>query len=199
MPISMRIWANTSYAHAIYTTGSALQRQLVPATGAVQRHGTERCPQVHLDGCLVHRPQPNQRRQSVLLEDVFPNLTIPTAFTNFPNIEIDELGTNVGPNSSAPQGGTQNVYQGSDTMSFIRGKHTLKAGIEFRRYIVPVIFLPRARGEWDYGSLQSFVNDLVRTAETARCRDKAAASSRRTTARSIGSCRMTSRLPGDWF
>ncbi len=91
----------------------------------------------------------------------FPNLTIPTGFTNFPNVEIDELGTNVGPNSNAPQGGTQNVYQGSDTMSFIRGKHTLKAGIEFRRYIVPVIFLPRARGEWDYGSLQSFVNDLV--------------------------------------
>ncbi len=91
----------------------------------------------------------------------FPNLTIPTAFTNFSNIEIDELGTNVGPNSNAPQGGTQNVYQGSDALSFIKGKHTLKAGIEFRRYIVPVIFLPRARGEWDYGSLQSFVNDLV--------------------------------------
>jgi hypothetical protein len=91
----------------------------------------------------------------------FPELTIPTAFTNFPNIEIDELGTNVGPNGNAPQGGVQNVYQGSDAVTYIKGKHTLKAGIEFRRYIVPVIFLPRARGEWDYASLQSFVNDLV--------------------------------------
>jgi len=91
----------------------------------------------------------------------FPELTIPTAFTNFPNVEIDELGTNVGPNGNAPQGGVQNVYQGSDAVTYIKGKHTLKAGIEFRRYIVPVIFLPRARGEWDYASLQSFVNDLV--------------------------------------
>jgi Carboxypeptidase regulatory-like domain len=91
----------------------------------------------------------------------FPELTIPTGFTNFPNIEIDELGTNVGPNGNAPQGGVQNVYQGSDAVTYIKGKHTLKAGIEFRRYIVPVIFLPRARGEWDYASLQSFVNDLV--------------------------------------
>lgn len=91
----------------------------------------------------------------------FPELTIPTGFTNFPNIEIDELGTNVGPNGNAPQGGVQNVYQGSDVVTYIKGKHTLKAGIEFRRYIVPVIFLPRARGEWDYASLQSFVNDLV--------------------------------------
>jgi len=92
---------------------------------------------------------------------LFPDLTIPTGFTNFPNIEIDDLGTNVGPNGNAPQGGTQNVYQGADALTYIKGRHTLKAGIEFRRYIVPVIFLPRARGEWDYANLQSFVNDLV--------------------------------------
>ena len=92
---------------------------------------------------------------------LFPDLTIPTEFTNFPNIEIDDLGTNVGPNGNAPQGGTQNVYQGADALTYIKGRHTLKAGIEFRRYIVPVIFLPRARGEWDYANLESFVNDLV--------------------------------------
>lgn len=90
-----------------------------------------------------------------------PLLTIPTQFTNFPNIEIDELGSNVGPNGNAPQGGVQNVYQGADALTYIKGKHTLKAGIEFRRYIVPVIFLPRARGEWDYATLDSLVNDRV--------------------------------------
>ncbi len=91
----------------------------------------------------------------------FPELTIPTQFTNFANYEIDELGSSVGPNGNAPQGGVQNVYQGADALTYVKGKHTFKAGIEFRRYIVPVVFLPRARGEWDWASLSSFVNDLV--------------------------------------
>jgi Carboxypeptidase regulatory-like domain/TonB dependent receptor len=90
-----------------------------------------------------------------------PNLLTPTAFSNFPNIEIDEFGSNVGPFSLAPQGYTQNVYQLTDSVTYIRGKHTLKAGIEGRNYIAPTNNLPRARGEWDYASLNSFFNDLV--------------------------------------
>ena len=90
-----------------------------------------------------------------------PNLVAPTQFANFPNIEIDEFGSNVGPFSLAPQGYTQNVYQLTDSVSYIRGKHTFKAGVEGRNYIAPTNNLPRARGEWDYATLSSLLNDQV--------------------------------------
>jgi Carboxypeptidase regulatory-like domain/TonB dependent receptor len=90
-----------------------------------------------------------------------PNDVITPKFTNFPNVEIDEFGSNVGPYSLAPAGYTQNIYQLIDNVSYIRGKHTFKAGIEGRNYISPTNDLPRARGEWDYATLNSFINDLV--------------------------------------
>ena len=90
-----------------------------------------------------------------------PNLVTPSQFANFPNVEIDEFGSNLGPFSLAPQGYTQNIYQLVDNVSYIRGKHTFKAGIEGRDYIAPTNDLPRARGEWDYKTLNAFINDLV--------------------------------------
>jgi hypothetical protein len=90
-----------------------------------------------------------------------PNLIVPGGFENFPNVEIDELGSNLGPNGLAPQGYTQNVYQWVDNISYIRGKHTFKFGAEVRKYIAPTNGLPRARGEWDYSSLSQFINDFV--------------------------------------
>jgi hypothetical protein len=92
-----------------------------------------------------------------------PNLVVPTSFQNFPNIEVDELGSNLGPDSLAPAGYTQNVYQWVDNISYIRGKHTFKFGVEARKYIAPTNVLPRARGEWDYASLSQFINDFVPT------------------------------------
>ena len=90
-----------------------------------------------------------------------PNLTVPGTFSNFPNVEIDEFGSNVGPFSLAPQGYVQNIYQLSDGLTFVRGRHTLKFGAEGRKYIAPTNDLPRARGEWDYATLDAFINDLV--------------------------------------
>jgi len=90
-----------------------------------------------------------------------PNLVTPSGFTNFPNVEIDPFGLNVGPNPLAPQSYTQNVYQVSDAMTKIVKRHTLKWGAEFRKVITPTNNLPRGRGEWDYADLQTFINDLV--------------------------------------
>ncbi len=90
-----------------------------------------------------------------------PNLTVPGSFSNFPNVEIDEFGSNVGPFSLSPQGYVQNIYQLSDALTYVRGKHTFKFGVEGRKYIAPTNDLPRARGEWDYATLDSFINDLV--------------------------------------
>jgi hypothetical protein len=92
-----------------------------------------------------------------------PNLVVPSGFVNFPNVEVDELGSNLGPNGLAPQGYAQNVYQWVDNISYIRGKHTLKFGVEVRKFISPTNTLPRARGEWDYASLSQFINDFVPT------------------------------------
>jgi hypothetical protein len=92
-----------------------------------------------------------------------PNLVVPTQFANFPNVEIDEFGSNVGPFSLSPQGYTQNIYQLVDNVSYIRGKHTFKVGVEGRNYIAPTNDLPRARGEWDYKTLNQFINDFVPT------------------------------------
>ena len=89
------------------------------------------------------------------------NLQVPTQFANFPNVEIDAFGSNVGPYYLSPEGYTQNVYQLLDNVTYIEGKHTLKFGIEGRNYIAPTKTLPRARGEWDYASLNTFFNDLV--------------------------------------
>jgi hypothetical protein len=90
-----------------------------------------------------------------------PNILTPAQFANFPNVEIDAFGSNTGPFSLAPQGYKQNIYQAVDNVSYIRGKHTFKVGIEGRNYITESDSLPRARGEWDYASLNSFINDLV--------------------------------------
>src|SRR6476659_5708437 len=81
---------------------------------------------------------------------VGPQLNVPSQFSNFPNVEIDPSGINVGPQGCSPQSGTQNVYQWADTISYSRGKHTIKGGAEVRKTISPSSFLPRARGEWDY-------------------------------------------------
>lgn len=90
-----------------------------------------------------------------------PNIVTPSQFTNFPNVEIDAFGSNTGPYSLAPQGYIQNIYQLVDNVSYIRGKHTFKFGVEGRNYITESDSLPRARGEWDYASLNTFINDLV--------------------------------------
>ncbi|HKW31403.1 MAG TPA: TonB-dependent receptor [Candidatus Acidoferrum sp.] len=90
-----------------------------------------------------------------------PNDLTPSQFTNFPNVEIDPFGSNLGPFSLAPQGYVQNIYQAVENVSYIRGKHTFKLGVEGRDYITENTSLPRARGEWDYKSLNTLINDLV--------------------------------------
>jgi Carboxypeptidase regulatory-like domain len=87
--------------------------------------------------------------------------TVPQQFVNFPNVEVDDLGLNVGPEGNSPQSYTQNNYQFLNNISLLRGAHTLKFGAEWRHWIAPTNFLPRERGEWDYGSLQTLINDRV--------------------------------------
>ncbi|HEY2351091.1 MAG TPA: TonB-dependent receptor, partial [Candidatus Acidoferrum sp.] len=93
---------------------------------------------------------------------VGPELVAPAGFENFPNVIVDDLSSaNIGPEQNAPQSYTQNVYQLADTLTYIRGAHSLKLGVEAKKYISPTNGIPRARGEWDYTSLSQLVNDFV--------------------------------------
>ena len=78
----------------------------------------------------------------------------------FPNLTIDDLGKlDVGPDENAPQYAIQNNYQLVDNVSWIKGNHTLKFGIEGRKNISPQKFIQRSRGDYDWTTLQGFALD----------------------------------------
>ena len=90
-----------------------------------------------------------------------PNFTYP-GLDAFPNITIDELNSlNIGP--GGPSGSVQNVFQASDNMSKILGKHNLKFGYNFVDVILTNYFIQRVRGDYDYPTLQQYLSDLSPT------------------------------------
>src|SRR6185312_5660375 len=78
----------------------------------------------------------------------------------FPNLTFDELNLQIGPDPNAPQFTIQNLYQATDNVQVIRGNHTFKAGVEVHKYISPQSFTQRARGDYEYSTLDLFLRDL---------------------------------------
>lgn len=90
------------------------------------------------------------------------NFTFPG--TNaYPNLSFDDTFNQVGPDPNAPQFGIQNVYQATENLVWVKGKHNLKFGIEGRKYISPQGFTQRARGDYEYATTEDFLFDLVPT------------------------------------
>jgi hypothetical protein len=86
----------------------------------------------------------------------FPGLNM------FPQLTFDELGgLQLGPNPNAPQSTVQNLYQGTDNVSFIRGNHSFKFGADVRKSISPQTFTQRVRGDYEYSTLQDYLYDLA--------------------------------------
>jgi hypothetical protein len=79
----------------------------------------------------------------------------------FPNLTIDELGINIGPDPVVPQGAIQNTYQGTDNLSWTKAAHTLKFGADVRKYISPQQFTQRSRGDYEWSKLEGFLRDLT--------------------------------------
>ncbi len=79
----------------------------------------------------------------------------------FPNLTFDDTENQIGPDPNAPQFGIQNVYQATENIVWVKGKHTMKFGLEGRKYISPQGFTQRARGDYDYGSTEEFLTDQV--------------------------------------
>ncbi len=84
----------------------------------------------------------------------FPGLNV------FPNISLDDLGVNIGPDPNAPQFGIENNYQVVNNLTYLRGSHSFKFGGDFRDIISPQSFSQRVRGDYEYGSLEQYLRDL---------------------------------------
>lgn len=82
----------------------------------------------------------------------------------FPNLTVDELNQlNVGPDPNAPQYETENTYQLQDNFSWVKGAHTLKIGVDLRKQIDPSLFIQRARGDYEWDTLDNFAHDTLPT------------------------------------
>jgi hypothetical protein len=79
----------------------------------------------------------------------------------FPNLTIDEIGMNLGPDPNAPQYNIQNTYQLVDNVTWVKGAHTIKFGAEGRKAISPQLFIQRYRGDYEWASLEGFVYDAA--------------------------------------
>jgi hypothetical protein len=88
------------------------------------------------------------------------NFTFP-GLDQFPNLVINELGAQIGPDSNAPQFGYQNTYQLTDNVTWTKGAHTIKAGFDGIRNISPQSFTQRARGDYEYNYLSDYLFDFT--------------------------------------
>jgi len=88
-----------------------------------------------------------------------PNITFP-GLSVFPNITLDDLGLNIGPDSNAPQFTIENNYQIVNNVTWLKGNHTFKFGGDFRWIISPQSFSQRVRGDYEYLSTEQFLLDL---------------------------------------
>ncbi len=78
---------------------------------------------------------------------------------SFPNLTFDELNLQIGPDPNAPQYTIQNHYQATDNVTWIKGRHTVKFGFEGHKAISPQTFTQRARGDYDYSTLEGYLLD----------------------------------------
>jgi hypothetical protein len=88
-----------------------------------------------------------------------------------PSIEINQLGligfnaagsrTAIGLAVNLPQFRFNNTYQIIDNLSWTKGSHAAKFGIDFRRVQVKSFFFPTIRGRLAYQNLETFVDDIA--------------------------------------
>ena len=80
---------------------------------------------------------------------------------SFPNLYMYDQGfIDIGPDDNAPQSTIQNLYQFTDNVSFIKGKHSLKFGFDGRKFIAPQTFTQRVRGDYEWNYITEYLHDL---------------------------------------
>ena len=87
-----------------------------------------------------------------------PNITFP-GFSYFPNIAFDDLGLQLGPDTSTPSGNIENKFQIQENLTKTLGRHTIKAGYNLVDVILTGYFVQRSRGDYDYTDLEEYLLD----------------------------------------
>lgn len=93
------------------------------------------------------------------------DLVAPAGTDVFGNYELIEMGLFIGPPSNFPQGGGDNIYQFVDNLTWVKGKHIIKAGVDVRDVISFSNFLPRERAEF------AWTTSVLAGCITAGCRN----------------------------
>jgi Carboxypeptidase regulatory-like domain len=87
---------------------------------------------------------------------VFPGLG------TFPNLVFTDLNNvQLGPDGNAPQETIQNLYQFVDNVSWVKGKHNIRFGGEFRWIISPQTFTQRVRGDYEWNMTSDYLNNFA--------------------------------------
>jgi len=77
----------------------------------------------------------------------------------FPNLTFDDLGLQIGPDPNTPSGSISNVSSLQDNLTKTWGRHTFKMGYDIVDTILTGTFVQRARGDYDYASLEEYLLD----------------------------------------
>lgn len=103
------------------------------------------------------------------------NAERPEIAQRIPSIEVADLGltgfnagiarTAIGLAANLPSFTTLNNYQIQETVSILRGGHSMKFGLDFRRQEQFSFFVPNIRGQLEYASLQNLINDQATRAQ----------------------------------
>jgi hypothetical protein len=116
-----------------------------------------------------HNFTPNLINEARLGFNRFSNFTISGNYSypgldSFPNLVMDDLNfINIGPDGNAPQTTVQNMYQFTDNIGWVKGKHSWKFGFDGRKFISPQSFTQRVRGDYEWDALTEYLHDLAPT------------------------------------
>jgi hypothetical protein len=90
-----------------------------------------------------------------------PNINFP-GLSVFPSLYFYDLGKSpyLGPDANAPQATITNLYQAVESFTWVKGRHTLNFGGEGRKSISPQVFVQRLRGDYEYSTLNLYLNDI---------------------------------------
>ena len=92
----------------------------------------------------------------------------------FPNLTFDDLNLQVGPDSSTPQGYIQGTSQADGQFHQNVGAPHLQGRIPVSGHYRQQLFVQRARGDYDYSTLDLYLRDLspdsLGRAQCRRCR-----------------------------
>ncbi len=73
-----------------------------------------------------------------------------------------------GPATNLPQGRIVNTWQAQDNWNWVKGKHSLKGGVNWTYQRSPNTFLPNVNGQWSYGSLSNYINGALTSVTIAQ-------------------------------